>query len=181
MWKQLIIAFVAFGLVPQLGNAEDAKAVLDGAAKTMGDVKSLQYTGSGANFALGQNPSPTAPWPRFNVKSFTRTIDYGMPAMQDTIVRTQADPAARGGGGLPLTGEQRQIQTVSGTYAWTQTGDAAPAPALTAAADRLQQLWITPHGVVKAAIKHNATVQTQTEGGKKITVVSFAVPGELKV
>jgi glyoxylase-like metal-dependent hydrolase (beta-lactamase superfamily II) len=101
--------------------------------------------------------------------------------MQDTIVRTQADPAARGGGGLPLTGEQRQVQTVSGTHAWTQTGDAAPAPALAAVADRLNQLWITPHGVIKAAINHNATVQTQTEGGKKTTVISFAVPGELKV
>jgi glyoxylase-like metal-dependent hydrolase (beta-lactamase superfamily II) len=180
MWK-FVIAFAALALVPQLGNAQDAKAVLDGAAKTMGDVKSLQYTGSGANFAFGQNVSPTAPWPRFNVKSFTRTVDYDTPAMRDDIVRTQADPTERGGGGLPLTGEQHQIQTVSGTYAWTQTGDAAPAPALTAVGDRLQQLWITPHGVIKAAIKNNATVQTQTEGSKKMTVISFAVPGEFKV
>jgi glyoxylase-like metal-dependent hydrolase (beta-lactamase superfamily II) len=100
--------------------------------------------------------------------------------MRDDIVRMQADPKERGGG-LPLTGEQHQIQTVSGAYAWTQTGDGAPAPALTAVGDRLHQLWITPQGVIKAAIKHNATVQTQTEDGKKMTVVSFAVPGELKV
>src|SRR5262249_3201704 len=113
MWKKFAIALVAFALIPQVGYGQDSKAVLDGVAKSMGNVKSLQYTGSGANFALGQNPSPTAPWPRFNVKSFTRTIDYGAPAMQDTIVRT-ADPKERGGGGLPLTGEQRQIQTVSG-------------------------------------------------------------------
>jgi hypothetical protein len=112
----------------------------------MGDVKSLQHTGSGANFAFGQNPPPTAPWPRFNVKSFTRTIDYDTPAMRDEIVHTQADPAARGGGGIPLVGEQRQVQAVSGTYAWTQTGDAAPAPVL-GRRDRLHQLWITPHGV----------------------------------
>src|SRR5215472_9522398 len=180
MWK-FVIAFTAFVLVPQPGNAQDAKAVLDGAAKTMGDVKSLQYAGSGANFAFGQNVSPTAPWPRFNIKSFTRTVDYDTPAMRDDLVRTQADPKERGGGGLPLTGEQHQIQTVSGTYAWTQTGDAAPAPALTAVGDRLQQLWITPQGVIKAAIKHNATVETQTVDGKKMTVISFAVPGQVKV
>jgi glyoxylase-like metal-dependent hydrolase (beta-lactamase superfamily II) len=180
MWT-FVIALVALVLVPQLGNAQDAKAVLDGAAKAMGDVKSLQYTGSGANFAFGQNPSPTAPWPRFNVKSFTRTIDYDTPAMRDDIVRTQADPAERGGGGLPLTGEQHQIQMVSGTYAWTQTGDATPSATLTAAGDRLHQIWITPHGVLKAATKQNATVQTQTEGSKKMTVISFAVPGEYKV
>jgi glyoxylase-like metal-dependent hydrolase (beta-lactamase superfamily II) len=34
---------------------------------------------------------------------------------------------------------------------------------------------------MKAAMKHNATVQTQTEGGKKMTTVSFVVPGQLKV
>jgi glyoxylase-like metal-dependent hydrolase (beta-lactamase superfamily II) len=180
MWK-FVVAFAALVLVPQLGNAQDAKAVLDGAAKTMGDVKSLQYTGNGANFAFGQNVSPTAPWRRFNVKSFTRTINYDTPAMQDTIVRTQADPAARGGGGIPLSGEQRQAQTVSGTSAWNQVGDGAPTPALAAVGDRLHQLWITPHGVIKAAIKHNATVQTQTEGGKKMTVISFAVPDGFKV
>src|SRR4029077_6426360 len=118
------------------------------------------YTGSGANFAFGQNASLTAPWPRFNVKSFTRMVNYDAPAMRDDIVRTQTDPAERGGGGLPLTGEQRQIQMVSGTSAWSQVGDAAPAPALAAVADRLHQLWITPHGVIKAAMKHNATVQT---------------------
>jgi hypothetical protein len=66
-----------------------------------------------------------------------------------------------------LTGEQQQIQAVSGNNAWTQTGDAAPAPALTAVGDRLNQLWITPHSVIKAAIKHNATVQTQTEDGQE--------------
>ena len=91
MWK-FVIAVAALVFVPQLGYTQDAKAVLDGAAKTMGDVKSLQYTGSGANFAFGQNPSPTAPWPRFNVKSFTRTVDYDTPAMRDDIIRTQADP-----------------------------------------------------------------------------------------
>jgi glyoxylase-like metal-dependent hydrolase (beta-lactamase superfamily II) len=180
MWK-FVITFAALALVPQLGNAQDAKAALDGAAKTMGDVKSLQYTGSGANFAFGQNVSPTAPWPRFNVKSFTRTLDYDTPAMRDDIVRTQADPKERGGGGLPLTGEQRQIQIVSGTQAWGQVGDGAPTPAVAAVADRLHQLWITPHGVIKAAMKHNAAVQTQTEGGKTMTIISFVVPGEIKV
>jgi glyoxylase-like metal-dependent hydrolase (beta-lactamase superfamily II) len=181
MWNKLIIAFVALVLVPQLGNAQDAKAVLDGVAKSMGDVKSLQYAGNGAYFFLGQSPSPGAPPPRFNLKSYTRTINYDTPSMRDEFVRTQAEPAARGGGGVPLVGEQRQLQAVSGTQAWNQVGDASPTPQLAAVADRLHQLWITPHGVIKAAMKHNATVETQTDGGKKMTVISFAVPGQLKV
>ena len=146
----------------------------------MGDVKSLQYVGSGANYAFGQNVSPGTPWPRFNVKSYTRTVDYDTPSMRDEIVRTQ-EPGVRGGGGTPLVGEQRQLQAVSGTHAWNQIGELAAAPALTAAADRLHQLWITPHGVIKAAMKHNPTVQAKEDGGKKLTMVAFTVPGQLKV
>ena len=181
MWKKLVFVLIIVGLIPQLGQAQDTKAVLDGVAKAMGDVKSLQYTGSGANFAFGQSPSPGAPWPRFNVKSYTRMVNYDTPAMRDEIVRTQAEPGARGGGGIPLVGEQRQLQMVSGTHAWNQVGENPPAAALAAVADRLYQLWITPHGVMKAAMKHNATIQAQTEGGKKMTTISFAVPGQIKV
>jgi hypothetical protein len=181
MWKKLILVLVVCVLTPRLGNGQDAKAVLDGVAKSMGEVKSLQYAGSGANYSFGQDVSPGTPWPRFNLKSYTRTLDYDTPAMRDEFVRTQADPGARGGGGIPLVGEQRQLQAVSGTQAWNQVGDAIPTAQLAAVNDRLHQLWITPHGVIKAAMKHNATVEPQTEPGKKLTIISFAVPGQVKV
>ena len=181
MRMKWILVFVGLALMPRPGIGQDSKAVLDGVAKAMGDPKSLQYTGSGANFSFGQSVSPGAPWPRFNLKSYTRTINYDIPAMRDELVRTQADPAARGGGGIPLVGEQRLIQSVSGFDAWSQIGDNPPAAAIAAVGDRLHQLWISPHGVIRAAIKHNATVETQTIGGKKMTVISFAVPGQLKV
>ena len=181
MRMKWILVFVGLALMPRPGIGQDSKAVLDGVAKAMGDPKSLQYTGSGANFSFGQSVSPGAPWPRFNLKSYTRTINYDIPAMRDEMVRTQADPAARGGGGIPLVGEQRLLQAVNGTDAWNQVGEAPPTAAIAAVGDRLHQLWITPHGVIKAAIKHNATVETQAIGGKKMTVISFAVPGQLKI
>jgi glyoxylase-like metal-dependent hydrolase (beta-lactamase superfamily II) len=181
MRKKWIFVFVALALTPRLGIGQETRAVLDSVAKAMGDPKSLQYTGSGANFSFGQSVSPGSPWPRFNLKSYIRTINYDTPAMRDDLVRTQADPAARGGGGIPLVGEQRLLQAVSGNDAWNQVGENPPTAAIAAVGDRLQQLWITPHGVIKAAMKHNATVETQTVGGKKMTVISFAVPGQLKV
>jgi glyoxylase-like metal-dependent hydrolase (beta-lactamase superfamily II) len=180
MWKKLIFVLVILCvLMPRLSHGQEAKAVLDGVAKAMGDMKSLQYTGSGSTFAVGQNPAPGAPWPRFNAKSYTRMVNYDTASMRDEIVRTQVEPV-RGGGGQPVVGEQRQILMVSGNHAWGQVGENIN-PALAAVADRQHQLWITPHGVLKAAMKHNATVQAQTEGGKKMTTVSFAVPGQLKV
>src|SRR5215208_1945820 len=179
MRKKLILAFAVLALTPWAGQAQDAKAVLDGAVKAMGDVKSLQFSGSGAYFAFGQAYTPGAEWPRFGVKSYSRTVDYETPAMRDEYVRADGDPTARGGG-APLPPGQRATQAVSGKHAWNQAGENPPGPAPAAVADRLHQLWITPHGIVKAAAKHNATVQTQNDGGRKITTLSFAVPELLK-
>ncbi len=92
---------------------------------------------SAAAQEIGMSASPGAPPPRFNLKSYTRTVDYDTPSMRDEFVRTQAEPGARGGGGVPLVGEQRQLQVVSGTQAWNQVGDASPTPQLAAVADRL--------------------------------------------
>jgi glyoxylase-like metal-dependent hydrolase (beta-lactamase superfamily II) len=181
MRNKLIPVVAVCLLMPGLGHAQDDKATLAGVAKAMGEAKSLQYTGSGANFAFGQNVAPAAPWPRFTVKSYTRTVDYDVPAMRDEILRTQADPKERGGGGIPLPGEQKQIFSLSGSHAWNQIGDAPPAPALAVVGDRQHQLWITPHGVVKAAVKHNAAIETKTDAGKKTTAISFTVPGQLKI
>jgi glyoxylase-like metal-dependent hydrolase (beta-lactamase superfamily II) len=180
MWKKLIFVLVIMCvLIPRLSDGQEAKAVLEGVAKAMGDVKTLQYTGSGSTFAVGQSPSPGTPWPSFNAKSYTRSVNYDTASMRDEIVRTQAGPV-RGGGGQPVLGEGRQNLAVSGTHAWSQMGETTN-PQLAAGPDRAHQLWITPHGVIKAAMKHNATVQAQTEGGKKMTTISFTVPDQLKV
>ena len=82
MTKRLVLVLAACLLmVPRLDAAEDAKAVLDGVGKAMGEVNSLQYSGSGAFFSLGQSFTPGEPWPRFGLKSYTRTIDYRRCAM----------------------------------------------------------------------------------------------------
>ena len=127
---------------------------------------------------MGQSAAPGVPWPRFNAKSFTRTINYDTVSMRDEIVRTQAENPPRGGGGQPMMGEQRQNLVVSGTHAWNQIGETTTPN--WGRADREYQLWLTPHGVIKAAMAHNATAQTKTEGGKKLTTIAFMVPGKFK-
>ena len=76
MTKKLVLLLAACLLLgPRMGAAEDTQAVLDGVGKAMGEVKSLQYSGSGAFYSLGQSFTPGEPWPRFGLKSYTRTID----------------------------------------------------------------------------------------------------------
>ena len=58
--------------------AQDARAVLQAAADTMGvtDMTSIQYSGTGWIGAVGQSYAPDQDWPRFELASYTRTIDF---------------------------------------------------------------------------------------------------------
>src|SRR5882724_1192489 len=169
-----IVLTAALVLSPLAGHAQDGRAVLENVAKAMGaaSVKSIQYSGSGVNFQVGQNFSPDTPWPRLVVKSFTRAVNYDNASIRDEVVRTQGENPPRGGGGQPVVGEQRQIFVASGDFAWNVVGD-VPNPTPVALVDRQLQLWTTPHGVVKAAMANNATVQGRT--------ISFTAPGRFKV
>jgi glyoxylase-like metal-dependent hydrolase (beta-lactamase superfamily II) len=172
--KTLIAIALLVGLVAAPGAQSPA---LKAAGDALGGIpRSIEFSGSGLNFALGQSPAPGAPWPKFNVKSYTAAIDYATGSMRVEMVRTQGENPPRGGGQQPLVGEQRQVQFVSGSDAWNMAGqNAAPAPAT--AVERKLQIWITPHGFLKAAVANNATVQSR--GGR--TQVAFTVDGKHKV
>src|SRR2546430_2578360 len=95
-----VFSNVALGavLLP-VAVAQDAKTVIDNAVKAMGmqNLGSVRYSGSGLNFALGQAPNPSSPWPRFNVKTYERVIDFDAGATSQTMVRTQGENPPHGG------------------------------------------------------------------------------------
>jgi glyoxylase-like metal-dependent hydrolase (beta-lactamase superfamily II) len=162
--------------------AQDAKSVIENASKAIGasGLRTIEYSGSGSHFALGQNAHPRLPWPRFHVKTYLRAIDYQTPAGREEMLRTQGENPVRGGGGQPMLGEQRLVLMVSGGRAWNMTGNnATPAPAT--AADRLLQIWTTPHGFLQAAMTSNATARRQMLAGRTVTVVSFLGHGKHRI
>jgi glyoxylase-like metal-dependent hydrolase (beta-lactamase superfamily II) len=173
MGRVLALITVILLLSPLPGAAQSGRAALETVAKALGadSVKTLQYSASGVNFAIGQSAVPGAAWPRFNIPSFTRTINYETASLRDEQVRSRAEMPPRGGG-VPAVGEVRQIQVVSGDLAWNVAGETA-APVPVALVERQLQLWTTPHGLVKAAMASNATVQGRT--------IAFAVPGRYTV
>lgn len=123
------------------------------AAEAMGatNLNSIQFSGSGTNNAFGQAYSPGGPWPRFEVKNYIAAIDYQAPAMRLEMLRAQGEHPPRGGGAQPFAIDQRTVQVVSGKSAWSEAG-AQPQPNPGAVTDRLRQIWLTPHGVIKAAL-----------------------------
>src|SRR5436190_17206198 len=95
---------------------EDA---LTAAARALGAdaLRSLQFTGSGATFTVGQNFTPNHPWPRVTLKAFAASIDFDRVSMQLDLVREMGTTMPRGGG-VPFTGELRQTQVIVGDVAW---------------------------------------------------------------
>jgi hypothetical protein len=79
-------------------HAQDATGVLRRASAAMGadELHSLRYTGSGTGASYGQAFRPDTQWPKLNIPSFTRQIDYRAAAMHEEVMRGRAEK--QGGG-----------------------------------------------------------------------------------
>jgi glyoxylase-like metal-dependent hydrolase (beta-lactamase superfamily II) len=177
-WTGLVCALaLGAGVSAQQGALQTAATALG-----VANIKTLQFTGSGRNFSVGQNYTPADPWPAVPVKSYTAVMNFDTGAMRVELTR-EMGPVMPRGGGAPFFGEQRAIQVVSGNYAWNvpppapngPAGNAAPQPG--AQLERMLALWATPQGFVKAAMANKATARTARGG----TELSFVVGGKYKM
>jgi glyoxylase-like metal-dependent hydrolase (beta-lactamase superfamily II) len=186
MRKIILLVVLAVLIVASVLTAQQRTA-LQMAADTLGAarIKTLQFTGSGANFSVGQNYLPNEPWPKVDVKNYSASINYDTGSLRAELLR-EMGPVMPRGGGAPFFGEQRQIQVVSGNYAWNvpvppANAPAGAAPAAVAAPDaqleRMLAVWSTPQGFVKAAMANNASMRNARGG----TEVSFTVGGKYKM
>jgi glyoxylase-like metal-dependent hydrolase (beta-lactamase superfamily II) len=158
--------------------SQDSSMVIDKANRAMGaaTVKSIRFAGTGIGATYGQAFQPNLQWPRLNYSSFSRLMDFDNAAMREEFARSRAE--ATGGGAVPLMGEgeQRVIALVRGDHAWNLIGP-APQPAPVALDARIHDLWTSPHGVLKAAMKNKATASKVLADGKTYSVLSFTEPG----
>jgi glyoxylase-like metal-dependent hydrolase (beta-lactamase superfamily II) len=158
----------------------------------------MAFTGSGAMFAVGQDFAPTVAWPRMSVEHYSILINYETMSMRQDVVRAMGARMPRGGG-VPFTGEQREIESIGGSYVWDEpipadpqagsfptawctppeAGGTAPVPAPSPASRVACMLMLssTPQGFVRAALANNATRRRTREG----TEVSFVLEGKYRV
>ena len=167
MAKRIWVVVAAIALYAGVASAQDVKTRLTSAMKAMGDVKSIQYSGTGKLDLFGQSFTPTSAWPATNITSYSKTIDYESKSSKEELTRVEPNPPIQGGG-RPFGGEDKQVNFVSGNFAWDQPGS-APVPQMGAAAERQLQIWLTPNGFLKAAMENNATAKKGMLG----TVISF--------
>src|SRR3954454_19004747 len=135
----LIASAAALTLV--LGSAathgQDGRQIVTNAARTMGadTLKTLTLTGAGSVGTLGQNLTPTTPWPLVKLARYTRTIDLEAMAATLETVRVQNNREAA-----------PQTQIVSAKAPWAQQAD----------------LWVsTPFAFLKGAMTYPATLRSE--------------------
>jgi glyoxylase-like metal-dependent hydrolase (beta-lactamase superfamily II) len=171
----LAIALVVTAL-PLAGQAQDAGAALDAAAKAMGTatLQSLRYTGVGSNNSLGQAYQTGGAWPLFTVTKYTALVNYTAPAMRQEIVRIDSQSPPRGGGAGPFVAATGQggIRPIPGDIIQNQNADGrSEIGAL--------NIWLTPHGFVKGAIASGNAKIAGRRG--RSTLVSFTAFGKYTV
>jgi glyoxylase-like metal-dependent hydrolase (beta-lactamase superfamily II) len=193
MLRKLAVSFALVALFSAPGvaqNAPNVRAVLQAADAAIGAsrLNAVEYSGTGLVTVLGQNYSSGLDdtWPRFDLKSYRRVIDYLSMSMREEQVRVQGSwPANKGGGNRPIVGERRQTQLVNGSAAWNVNDQNAAQPAMAQADTRQLEIIMTPHGFIRTALKApDVTVQQQSMGSRnlrKVNIVTFKALGKYPV
>lgn len=164
MRQVLVSALIVVGGAALVVAQPSRPLTLSAVATAMGAdaLRTIEYSGSGYTFGYQQAPGPGEPWPLFIADTYKVSVDYRAPAMRLESTRAQGEAPPRGGGGQPIAGNPRSVQLVSGGAAWSlgASGNAQPNPG--AVGDRRRQLWMTPHGLIKAAQASSASITGRT-------------------
>ncbi|MDA1095070.1 MAG: MBL fold metallo-hydrolase [Acidobacteria bacterium] len=165
-WSVLTLSMLMTGSA----TAQSAQSVLQATALAMGmeNLTSIQYSGSGWRGRVGQNVSPDQDWPRVELPSYTRTIDF------DTMSSKEEYAPEEGA---------RVTSLVRGDYAWSLDAQGAPVPQPAAAELRRLEILLTPWGFIKGAMAPgaNPTMVTRHEYGGRSTVISFIAFGKYRI
>jgi glyoxylase-like metal-dependent hydrolase (beta-lactamase superfamily II) len=156
-------------------RTQRAEDVLRRAAGAMGAdaLKTVRYLTSGSEFIFGQSAKPGGPWPKYGFESMVTCLNYESGCASEQITGQRVRAETRGGGEPSLP---RGTTFVADGFTWSQAGDKSfPGP--WHADNRNHQIWITPHGFIKAATKNQATLQWHTEGERTFACLSFIEPG----
>ena len=173
MLPVLVVFTITLVAIP--ADAQDVSDILQSASEAMGDpetLDSIEYSGTGWVSNVGQSHTPADDWPRFEITEYTRTISYGSGSSHETYTRRQGDFPARGGG-TPLLGDQERVFLTRGEHSWTMRGS-DPVPQPGTASVRQVDIWMSPHGFLKAAAAAEDVTAVHLElEGRQLTMLSF--------
>ena len=143
-----------------LEEAAMALGSLRGVQRRMDSINTLQFSGNGTSTLPGDNGE----WTDYEITDATVGINYAIPALRMDVTRVGPDG-----------NEQRLIQVVRGNRAWDERlpGVDAIDVADETVQHRAQQIWLTPHGVITAAVRNPDNVTVEIESGQTILTVEI--------
>ena len=183
----------------------DPAPILAAASEAIGEtsLRCVTFSGTGYSGAVGQTfeNAVNIDWPRSEMANYTRTIDWEAGTSKETFDRKPGgNPASwkygvGWAGGTPTQRNVRQTHMVNGSHAWHIDGDGLPIAVAPDLAEVYQlDIWLTPHGFLKAARKPGANPRAlwrweQIEKGRdgnvvapeKVHVVGITVLGKYRV
>ena len=99
----VLLLTVGLTLLPITAHSQDSRATLEAAPKALGatGLKSIEIQGNGMTFQVGQSYTPGTAWPQFNVRTFTRVVNYEMASLRDEFFARAR--SIRPGGVAPMS------------------------------------------------------------------------------
>ena len=212
MVKKLVSALTFLFVFSFAAEAQDARTVVQNALRAMGgtNLKTLEFSGSGSR--PDQLKDGNTPGPRVLVKSYSYDVDYTIPASRVEAIAIQGIPPMQtigeegralqyvnaGGdqwyawdvGGLPglrVPARPKDWLEIPLPASVKKPGDPIRQPdgdglQSHSEMDRVEQIWLTPHGFLIGALKANDTsASQQTVNGTKFQVVSWTGPNQAKI
>jgi glyoxylase-like metal-dependent hydrolase (beta-lactamase superfamily II) len=183
----------------------DPAPVLAAASQAIGEqsLRCVTFSGTGYSGPVGQTFENAVgiDWPRSEMANYTRTINWETGTSKETFDRKPGNNPASWKyglgwvGGTPTQQGLRQTHIVNGRYAWHVDGDGPPVAVPPELAEIYQlDIWLTPHGFLKAARMPGANPRAlwrweQIEKGRdgnvvapeKVHVVAITVLGKYRV
>lgn len=141
--------------------------MLRGVQRRMDSINTIQFSGIG----VMRVPESDGEWMQYDVAELTVGMSYYIPALRWDMTSVNSEGQM-----------ERSIAVVRDDQAWDETEPGIGAtPAMDQVTARLRQIWLTPHGVVRAAVDAEAetrgTVEvTSVDEGTTLTVVVDDVP-----
>ena len=138
-----------------------ALGTLRGVQRRMDSMNTLQFSGHGTSNILGDDGQ----WTSYEITSATIGINYFIPAVRSDVTRIAEDG-----------NEERIIEVARADRAWNERLPGVdPTEVNGEVAERTQQIWLTPHGVITAAVHNPNSVTVDNVSGQ--TILSVEVDG----
>jgi glyoxylase-like metal-dependent hydrolase (beta-lactamase superfamily II) len=165
VFKKLALINVCLAFLCGIALAQDAKTVIANAQTALGDVKSINYSGSAKDVAFQQCGANAANMicqgthdPMRPIDNYARVIDLTTPASRQTGITHNIGP-----GGSTTVAQGTFFQQVTAQQADVSQPWAGSL-----------EFYLTPWGFLKGAAENNATLSRRKVDGKNYAVLSWS-------